>query len=77
MRAPLAILLATTLAAGVATGARYPKFEDVDVDGNGKLNESEAIQAGVDLESADQDGDGMLSKAEYQAAIQGEATRDD
>lgn len=77
MRAPLSILLATALASGIANGAKYPKFDDVDVDGNGKLNESEAIQAGVDLESADQDGDGLLSKAEYRAAIQGEATRDD
>lgn len=77
MRVPLAILLATILAAGVASGARYPKFEDVDVDGNGKLNESEAIQAGIDLESADQDGDGLLSRSEYKSAIEGEATRDD
>lgn len=79
MRNITAILLGMSLASGVAIGAENPKFDDVDLDGDGKLNQTEAAQAGVDLESSDMDGDGALSESEYQAAVDGskEGTEDE
>lgn len=70
MRHILAILFGMTLASGAAIGADTAKFSEVDADGNGKLSQSEAAEAGIDLSAADADGNGALSKAEYQAALE-------
>lgn len=72
MRNKIAILLGMILASSVAIAAENQKFEELDSDGNGQLSPTEAAQAGVDAQSADTDGDGAISKEEYQAAVEGE-----
>ena len=69
MRSSLAILLGATLASGIAMAGSDAKFSELDADGNGKLNETEATEAGIDLTALDADGNGVVSKEEYQAAV--------
>jgi hypothetical protein len=50
-----------------------PSFEDVDVNKDGAISKDEAANANVlndlDFSAADKDGNGMLSKEEYQQAL--------
>lgn len=77
MRNKLAIVLGLLLASSVAIAADYPKFDDVDLDGDGALNQTEAAQAGLDIESADTNGDGVIDSDEYQAAVEGDSAEDE
>ena len=70
-----ATLLLTTVLAGLsmsaATFANEGKsFEDIDKDGNQNISQQELQDAGkdVDLNQLDSDGDGVLSKEEYEKA---------
>lgn len=77
MRNKIAILLGMILASSVAIAADNQKFEELDSDGNGQLSATEAAEAGVDVQSADTDGDGAVSKEEYQAAMESEPKEDE
>jgi hypothetical protein len=47
-----------------------PSFEDVDTNENGVISESEAaLVPGLDFASADANGDGVLSRTEYDEAM--------
>jgi len=64
--------LTTLLALGMISGAAMaaaPAFEDVDMNKDGAITADEAASVeGLDMASADTNGDGMLSKDEYEAA---------
>jgi len=64
--------LTTLLALGMFSGAALaaaPAFEDVDRNKDGAITADEAAGVeGLDMASADTNGDGMLSKDEYEAA---------
>ncbi|HEY8554220.1 MAG TPA: EF-hand domain-containing protein [Burkholderiales bacterium] len=46
-------------------------FSQLDQDGNGYIDEKEASGiSGLDMQSADTDGDGQLSRTEFEAAMQ-------
>jgi len=46
-------------------------FSQMDQDGNGYIDEKEASGiSGLDMQSADTDGDGQLSRTEFEAAMQ-------
>lgn len=77
MRNKIAILLGMILASSVAIATENQKFDELDSDGDGKLSAIEAAEAGVDVQSADTDGDGAVSKEEYQATMEGEPKEDD
>ena len=50
-----------------------PSFEEVDADGDSNVSQQELQDAnvqGVDVTTADQDQDGVLSKDEYEQASQ-------
>lgn len=51
--------------------AGQPSFSELDKDGNGSLDENE-VQAvpGIQMETADTDGDKQLSQTEYESAMQ-------
>lgn len=55
-----------------------PSFEDVDANKDGVISKDEAIKAKVlnemDFSAADQDGNGLLSKNEYQHAVEHKGT---
>jgi hypothetical protein len=55
-----------------------PSFEDVDANKDGVISEDEAIKAKalskMDFSAADKDGNGLLSKNEYQQAVQNKST---
>ena len=54
-------------AAGEAAG--MPSFSQADKDKSGAVEQSEAAEiTGLDLTSADKDGDGKLSRSEFEAA---------
>jgi len=60
---------------GVAFAAGdAPAFEDVDKNADGMISEQElASVEGVDLAKADENGDGHLSRSEYEAATHEES----
>lgn len=51
-----------------------PSFEDVDANKDGVISKDEAIKAkalnNADFTAADKDGNGLLSKNEYEQAVQ-------
>ncbi len=55
-----------------------PSFEDVDTNKDGVISKDEAIKAKalnkMDFTAADKDGNGLLSKNEYQQAVQNKST---
>lgn len=58
--------------AAIAQGS-MPSFEEVDADGDSNVSQQELQDAnvqGVDVTTADQDQDGVLSKEEYEQASQ-------
>lgn len=64
----LITLMALGMFSGVALAAP-PAFEDVDRNKDGAITADEAAGVeGLDMASADANGDGMLSKKEYEAA---------
>jgi len=64
----LIALMALGMFSGVALAAP-PAFEDVDRNKDGAITADEAAGVeGLDMASADANGDGMLSKQEYDAA---------
>ena len=64
----LATLMALGMFSGVALAAP-PAFEDVDRNKDGAITAAEATAVeGLDMVSADANGDGKLSKKEYEAA---------
>jgi hypothetical protein len=64
----LVTLMALGMFSGVALAAP-PAFEDVDRNKDGAITADEAAGVeGLDMASADANGDGMLSKQEYEAA---------
>ena len=68
-QAALAVLLAVFAGASMAA---LPTFEEVDVNGDGKITMQEASSYEglmVSFDKADEDRDGQLSKAEYQKLI--------
>jgi hypothetical protein len=68
-RFPATIAFALALA-GPAFAADAPSFDDVDVNKDGQLTQEEASKVtDLDFAAADQDKDGKLSRAEYEAAI--------
>ena len=57
-------------AATTAMAADAPAFEQVDVDQDGVISETEASAVPeIDFATADADGDGTLSRAEYEQAL--------
>lgn len=64
--------LITLMALGMFSGAALaapPAFEDVDRNKDGAITADEAAGVeGLDMAAADANGDGMLSKKEYEAA---------
>lgn len=64
--------LTTLTILGLFSGAALaapPAFEDVDTNADGIITMEEAVRVeGLDLASADTNGDGQLSKKEYEAA---------
>ncbi|HEX7045663.1 MAG TPA: hypothetical protein VF203_13735 [Burkholderiales bacterium] len=57
-------------AGGGAAGASGA-FSQADQDGNGYIDEKEASEiSGLDMQSADTDSDGQLSRTEFEAAMQ-------
>ncbi len=61
------------------SGVAYAQsFEEIDVDGDGMITAAEAEAAGIDIGAADESGDGVLSREEYDAHMgagdTGEAT---
>lgn len=69
MRTTLATLLGLALVSGAVFAAGYPSFDELDSDGNGKLTKEEIADSGIEMASADSDGDGVLSEAEYSALV--------
>lgn len=64
----LTTLMALGMFSGVALAAP-PAFEDVDRNKDGAITTDEAASVeGLDMVSADANGDGKLSKKEYEAA---------
>lgn len=64
----LIALMALGMFSGAALAAP-PAFEDVDRNKDGAITPDEAAGVeGLDMASADANGDGMLSKQEYDAA---------
>lgn len=64
----LITLMALGMFSGIASAAP-PAFEDVDRNKDGAITADEAAGVeGLDMASADANGDGMLSKKEYEAA---------
>ena len=64
----LTALMALGLFSGVALAAP-PAFQDIDTNQDGVITPDEAAQVeGLDMASADANGDGQLSVEEYQAA---------
>lgn len=62
-----------TGAGGGAAGAT--SFSDLDKDSSGYIESGEAAGAtGLDMSSADTDGDGKLSRTEFESAMQGGAS---
>jgi len=56
--------------AGVAIATDPPAFDDVDADKDGKITKAEAAKVqGLDFAAADVDENGVLTRAEYEAAI--------
>lgn len=72
------VLLKTTLlplamlfGAG-AVAADTPAFDDLDINGDGMLSAEETVAVeGLNLETADTDGDSALSREEFEAASTG------
>ena len=62
------ILVPAFLAAFAAAPVFAATFGELDTDQNGVLSEEEATAAGVDLATADQNQDGQIDEAEFQAA---------
>lgn len=64
--------LTTLVALGLFSSAALaapPAFEDIDRNKDGAITADEAASVeGLDMASADANGDGMLSKTEYEAA---------
>lgn len=65
--------LMTTLAAlGLFSGVAFaapPAFQDIDTNNDGVITLEEASKVeGLDMASADTNGDGQLSQQEYEAA---------
>lgn len=63
-------VLAFFSGAAVAQGS-MPAFEEVDADGDGNVSQQELQDAGVqgiDVQTADQDQDGVLGRDEYEQA---------
>lgn len=82
LRLSATLLAATSLSLGAAAqtgpdakGAEkrpYPKFEEVDADGDGKVTWKEAKAAGIpkeEFESADFDEDGELTRVGYRYSL--------
>ncbi len=68
MRGKVLLALVATAFAGSALAAA-PAFEEVDADANGSISAEEAASVeGLDFATADTNGDGSLSKEEYEAA---------
>lgn len=64
----LTALMALGMISGVALAAP-PAFQDVDRNKDGAITADEAAAVeGLDMASADTNGDGMLSQQEYDAA---------
>lgn len=64
----LTALIALGMFSGVALAAP-PAFQDVDRNKDGAITADEAAAVeGLDMTSADANGDGKLTKAEYEAA---------
>lgn len=64
----LTALMALGLFSGVALAAP-PAFQDVDTNQDGVITQEEAAKVeGLDIASADANGDGQLSMEEYEAA---------
>ena len=64
----LTTLMALGLFSGVALAAP-PAFQDIDTNQDGVITADEAAQVeGLDMASADANGDGQLSLEEYEAA---------
>ncbi len=71
MKSKLAIVFASALFSSAAFAAA-PAFEEVDTDGNGTISAAEAsLVEGLDIASADANGDGVLSREEYLKAAAG------
>jgi hypothetical protein len=66
--------MVTLLALGlfsVGAVAAAPAFEDLDANQDGVISADEAtVVEGLDIASADTDGDGVLSREEYAAATE-------
>lgn len=74
MRTIVTSLATVGLLLGVATVAlaASPAFEDVDQNKDGRISQAEARTVeGLDFSKADKNGDGWLSRSEYQAATSG------
>lgn len=68
IRRTLTTLVALGMFSGVALAAP-PAFQDVDVNKDGAITADEAAGVeGLDMASADANGDGKLSMKEYQEA---------
>ncbi|MDX1431045.1 MAG: hypothetical protein R3286_01230 [Gammaproteobacteria bacterium] len=64
----LCALTALGMFSGVALAAP-PAFEDVDTNKDGIIVMEEAVKVeGLDMSTADSNGDGQLTKQEYEAA---------
>lgn len=65
----LTLAMVLGLAGASFAAGSAPAFEDVDTNADGKISKQElAAVEGVDLAKADANGDGHLSRAEYEAA---------
>lgn len=62
-------LLALIGVTGAAMAQGLPAFEEVDANADGQISQEEAAAIeGLDMAAADTNQDGVLSRAEYEAA---------
>lgn len=66
IRSALAMIFGLTLVSG-ASMAAGKSFSEMDTDADGVLSRAEATMADVDFTAADADGNGKVSRSEYQA----------